>query len=996
MERVLAGPGGVVLVEGEPGVGKTRLALEAAEDAQWRGFQVSWGTCTPGALRPFAPLVEVLESLSQLRIEQLAEQVASVWLEESLRLAAGFGERYEATPASTPLRPEEESTRMKEALAHTLGALGEITPHLVIIDDVQWADSDTLGVLGQIGPRLASSRVLLLLIYRSEEARGDPEAWDVLRDLDRVAGLRRVVLSPLSVFELGDMVKQVLGVASLEPDISAQLHRRTGGNVLFALETLLALRDEGLFEAGDPAEVLRYQLADDGLPLAPRVRSVIDARMALLGEDASAIYEVAAVCGGPANLSLLTAGTELLRPSVVNGVDELLRRGLIRDDGDGRYQIAHDQVRQVVYESTDKSRRVVLHQRVGEALEAIEPTDVEAIGYHFREANDSERAAFYLFEAGRRAAEINAYATASQHLQSARLLASQAMWSPEDRCQLLGELESVLNVLGRRNEQQDVIEEMAMLAGSRPKIRGDIERRRAWLLAHAADFPGAEESGIRSVEVERRRGDRSALAASLVALGTTLRWSGQPLDAVPYLEEAVEVASADAEKRADALTELASTLVEVQRSAAALSHLEDGLRIYEELGDLRGEAEVAGIQARAFHQQGDRDRARTRFERAIELCQRIGYRHGEGVNLVNLSLLHHMLGRVADALPGYDRAGQIFVELGNIRGEAMALANAAWARHALLGDDDRALSDVKKALEHFVDIGDRARQAQCLEIMAGVAGRRGHHDEAKQLLENSLQALAGSGNRFLEVQHLRSLVLLQLDQGEHQEAIAILDRADQVCVDAGLEDLVVELLSIRAMAWLAMGREADALECARGAVESLTKGVERPHLVYHRYFVVASAVGDPEVARQAALRAYEVLASVLSGLPAEDRERALQRVPENAEIVAVGGRLTPQTIQVQLPAAHAPSGRSLRARDVRQVTWTIDHPDDDKLHSAVEKRRRRVLRLLAEAREGGASPSIDHVASALGVSDSTVGRDLAALRDAGHEVKTRGYRNRAS
>jgi DNA-binding SARP family transcriptional activator/DNA-binding transcriptional ArsR family regulator len=997
LERVLAGPGGVVLVEGEPGVGKTRLALEMADDAEWRGFEVSWGRCKPGALRPFAPLVEVLESLSPLRAEQLSEQVTPVWLGEALRLAPGLRGQVLPSSASPPLRPAEESTRMKEALVHTLGALGRIAPHLVIIDDVHWADEDTLGVLTQMAPRLAASRILLLLLYRSEEARGDPEVWDVLRDMDRGAGLGRVVLSPLSVFELGDMVKRIMGLARLEPAVAAHLHRRTGGNVLFALETLLALRDQGLFEVGDdPAGVLELELAGHTMPVAPRVRSVIDSRMSLLDDDVSTVYEVAAVCGDPVDLALLATGTDLPRRSVLDAVDELLHRGLIRDEGDGHYRIAHDQVRQVVYERIDAGRRIVLHRRVAETLAESDPEDVEAIGHHFREGGIPDRAASYLLKAGLRAETLNAYATARQHLQAARVAASQSAWSPQDRYQVLAHLEAVLNVLGRRSEQHELIVEMATLAGSRPELRGDVERRRAWLQAHTDDFSGAEESARRSVRIERRRGDPAAVAASLVALGTCLRWSGRPLEAVPHLEAAVEAATGDEQRRAEALAELSSTLVEVQRSAEALPHLEDARGIFRELGDLRGEAELAGIQARALRQHGDRDGATAQYERAIELCQRVGYRHGEGVNLVNLSNLHHLLGRVGDALSGYDRAAQIFAELGNLRGEAMVLANTASARHTLLGDDNRALADAARAGRHFAAIGDRAREAQCLEVMAGVAGRQGRHDEARRLLEDSLQALVGTGNRFLEGQHLRSLALLQLGLGEHDTALATLDRADRLCDEAGLDDLEVELLSIRGATLLACARGADAVATTRRAVESLTPGVERPYLVHHRHALAARAVGEQEEAGRASLEAHRLLEIALSGLHAGEREVAVERVPEHREIVAAGSRLSPHTRQVRLPAVGAPTGRPLGDGDLRRVTWTIDHPEDDRVASPIDRRRQRLLRLLIEAGDGGAVPSIDHLAEALGVSDSTVRRDLTALRQVGHRVTTRGQRLRVS
>jgi len=993
LERVLAGPGGVVLVEGEPGVGQSRLVLEAAEDAQWRGFEVSWGRCTPGALRPFAPLVEVLESLSPLRAEQLSEQVTPVLLQEALRLAPGLGSSVDAS-SSAPLRPSEESTRMREALVNTLSALGRIAPHVVIVDDVQWADEDTLGVLTQMGGRLASSRILLLLIYRSEEARGDPEVWDVLRDLDRSAGLGRVVLSPLSVFELGDMVKRILGLSSLEPSVATHLHRRTGGNVLFALETLLALRDQGLFEVGDhPAEVLEHLLAGQVMSVAPRVRSVIDSRMSLLGEDVAAVYEVAAVCGDPMDLALLEAGTDLPRRAVLDAVDELLHRGLIRDEGDGRFRMAHDQVRQVVYERIEPGRRESLHRRVAGVLAESMPDEVETIGHHYRQGGMPDEAASFLLLAGLRAQELNAYATSRQHLQVARVAASESDWPTSDRYQLLGHLEAVLNVLGRREEQHEIIEEMAVLGDKR---QGDLERRRAWLLAHTGDFNDAEEHARLSMAAESKAGDRAGLAASLIVLGTSLRWSGRPLEAVPHLEAAIEAATEDTRRLAEALTELSSTLVEVQRSEEAIPHMDAALELVHESGDLRGEAELVGIQARALRHLGQSDNAISSYESAIELCRRIGYRHGEGVNLVNLSTLYHLRGRVADALSGYDSAAVVFAELGNLRGEAIVLANAASARHTLLGDDERAEHDATRARRNFADIGDQAGEAQCLEILAGVAGRRGRHAEAERLLDASLDALVGTGNRFLEGQHLRSLALLQLDRGEHGRALETLDRADLVCSEAGLDDLSVELTSIRSSALLQLGASTEALGLARRAVEKMTPGVERPYLIHHRHARAARSAEIAEEARSAALEAYRLLDEALAGLSPTDRDTAVNRVPEHLEIVTAGVQNTPQTIEVLLPTMSAPTGRRLDGEEFRHVVWTVDHPEDDHVATAIERRRLRLLRLLTEAGEMGAVPSIEHLAAALRVSESTVGRDLNELRREGHDVVTRGQRARSS
>jgi DNA-binding SARP family transcriptional activator/predicted ATPase len=996
LERVLTGSGGVVLIEGEPGVGKTRLTMEAAEDARWRGFEVSWGSCTPGTLRPFAPLIEILQSLSRLRVEQLSEQVAPIWLGEAMRLAPGLGGDRPPESSAARLRPAEASSRMKEALVHTLSALGGIAPHLLVLDDIQWADQDTLEVLTQIGPRLADSRVHLMLIYRSEEARGDAEVWDVLRDLDRAAGLGRVVLSPLSVFELDEMVRRLLGVARLDPSVTAQLHRQTGGNVLFTIETLLAMRDRGLFESGeDPVRILQNELETHTIPLAPRVRSVIESRMSLLGVEVAEVYELAAVCGDSFDLRLLEAATDLPRPTVLGAVDELLYRGLIREDGTGRYRIAHDQVRQVVYESIDNSRRALLHTVVAETLAESDPDNVEAIGHHFREGGDVARAAAFLQRAGQRAVGLNAYATARHYFQSARQAGEGASLPDHDRYGLLSQLEDVLNVLGARSDQHEILDEMEQLAGSLPRMRGDLERRRAWLRAQEGNLRQAEESARYSASLGRSNGDRRELSNSLVALGTVQRWSGRALEAVPNLEEAV-ASAADEAHRADALAELASTLVEVQRANEALPHLAEADRIYQELDDLRGQAEVAGIEARALHQEGDRDPAILRYQAAIALCQQIGYRHGEGVNLTNLSNLQQLFGSVAQALDGYDRAARIFEELGNRRGEAMVLANSASARHNLLGEDSRARVDATKAMTHFADIGDLAREAQCQEIVAGIMARDGDRARAIELLQTSLKGLSTTGNVGLIGQHLRTLALIQIENDDVASAHATLDEAEAMCDQAGLADLAVELMSVRAMAHLAEGHHDEALARTRKAVAALSPGVERAYLIHHRHALAAGPYGEPEEARSASLRADALLREALAGLSTSSFQRAVELVPAHREIVAAASRNTPHTVEVRLPRADAPTGRPLDDHDLQVVQWTIQHPDDDLINSPIDRRRHRLIRLLDEAEVEGAAPSIDDLANALAVSDSTVRRDLSALRKAGHRVITRGQRKKVS
>jgi DNA-binding transcriptional ArsR family regulator len=301
-----------------------------------------------------------------------------------------------------------------------------------------------------------------------------------------------------------------------------------------------------------------------------------------------------------------------------------------------------------------------------------------------------------------------------------------------------------------------------------------------------------------------------------------------------------------------------------------------------------------------------------------------------------------------------------------------------------------------KAMTHFSEIGDLAREAQCQEILAGIIAREGDRAGAIGLLRDSLKGLSTTGNVGLMGQHLRTLALLQVDDGDLDSAHATLDEAEALCDKAGLTDLSVELTSIRGLAHLRDGEHDEAIAHTRKAVSALSPGVERAYLIHHRHALVAQACEELDEAGAAFLHADSLLREALSGLASALFHRAVQLVPAHREIVAAATRFAPQVVEVLLPRAVAPTGRALEEDDLQVVHWTIDHPDDDSHSSPIDRRRHRIMRLLAEAKTAGAVPSMEDLAAALAVSDSTIRRDLSALRDQGHEITTRGQRKKVS
>lgn len=227
-----------------------------------------------------------------------------------------------------------------------------------------------------------------------------------------------------------------------------------------------------------------------------------------------------------------------------------------------------------------------------------------------------------------------------------------------------------------------------------------------------------------------------------------------------------------------------------------------------------------------------------------------------------------------------------------------------------------------------------------------------------------------------------------------QQALNHLQEAETACREAGAERDCVGILADRGEALLALGRSDEALEVTAQAVARLRPGVERGYRLLFVHHRALRAVGLEREASEALAQAHRALMETLEGLPEPQRRVSLERVPEHRAIVAAWEAVQPRRVLFRLPRADVPTGRPLRDDEWVEVAWTVDAPEDRAISGKVARRRHRLLRLLEEAREQRAAPTVSRLAEALGVSERTLKRDLAALRAAGHPISTRGQRSR--
>ncbi|HTC82015.1 MAG TPA: BTAD domain-containing putative transcriptional regulator, partial [Acidimicrobiia bacterium] len=499
LERARAGSGGMMLIGGEPGIGKTRLAEEAAAEAVAAGMGVLVGhSYEIAGAAPYVAVVEILEAAlaAAPSAEAFVADVLGDAAPEVARLLPRVRRRFPDLPAPLELPPAQERLYLFRCLTDILARLAGACPTLVVLDDLQWADDATLLFVEHLAPQLAGLPLLVVATYRDTDV-GRPLAR-TFGELHRRRLAGRISLAALTPVEAGELVA---GLAGQDPpaELVDALHAASDGNVFFLEEIVRDLAESG--RAFDDTGRFRTGVDVGDLGLPEGVRLVIERRLDRLSEPARAALAAAAVSGRVFSVALLQALIALDGDEVLDIVDEAEQAVLIAASGnDDEFLFAHELIRQTLVAGLSGTRRRRLHARSAEALERVHGHDVWAvaatIAHHLLEAGpaaDPKRTFHYLKTAAESAMETSAFEEAVRHFESALLLpdAATARALTDLRVGLGRAHRSIGNSDIAIGHWRDAIDSYAAL--------GDVEdaaelcAELAWHLCWAARWPEAKE-----------------------------------------------------------------------------------------------------------------------------------------------------------------------------------------------------------------------------------------------------------------------------------------------------------------------------------------------------------------------------------------------------------------------------------------------------------------------------------------------------------------------
>src|SRR2546423_13110287 len=470
-EAAKGGRARVVLVTGDPGMGKTRLLDEVALCTAQDGAGVLRGEASEAeGMPPFLPFVEALGRYIRMTQEdQLCRQVAAapeVLASLLPELVGCLRER----PVPLLFPPEQARLRLYEALGAFLAGIG--APHALVLtlDDLHWADTASLDLLCHLARFRSNAHLLMLGAYRESEIDGNPALARTLSELSRQRVLTTLVVGPLSVAEVGTLAERRLG-ASLSPAVNGLLHAHSEGNPFFAEELL-----ESWIESGALVQEHQQWVAvaplEQALPLS--IVGALHQRFTRLAPAVIDHLRVAAIIGRSFELALLAQveGQEI--EAVEECLVEAVRARLVRVEQAGRFLFSHDKIRECLYAEVSTSRGRRLHGIIGQLLEAsdgqeqtLSASQLADLAFHFARSGDQERGVHYTLRAAAQALQATALEEAMAQYRAALVLLG-----PEDR---------------RRGDVLLDLGEVALLAGKEQEAEMGYETAQRWLVAQADD-----------------------------------------------------------------------------------------------------------------------------------------------------------------------------------------------------------------------------------------------------------------------------------------------------------------------------------------------------------------------------------------------------------------------------------------------------------------------------------------------------------------------------
>ncbi len=868
----------LLVLAGEPGIGKTRLLQEATRWAQEQGQSVHLGGChRRSAQEPYAPFIDMISQAlaPKTRAEQKQTLEGCTWL---VRLLPELAESGLLSALAWTLSPDQERRRLFTAVGQLFNNLASPADTLLVLDDLQWAGTDALDLLASLLRSPLARGLRIIGAYRATEVRTADALGTLLADLVREGLAERKELGPLPEEEARALLGTLLTPAEKDgrDAVIDRLVERTGGVPYFLVSCTQELR----------AEAASHPAPTDGQGIPWSVAESIRQRVALLPETVQVLLGAAAVVGREVDQALLLALAAPLEQSkreMLAALELSNQARLLVEQDEKRYAFAHDLIWEVINADLSAARRSVLHQQIAEALEKQqgEPS-AELLAYHYRRAGLLEKAVVYLERAGDRAQALYASAEAERAYQE--LIASLTeLGRPRETAAAQEKLARVLSTQARFGEALALQEEafatyqilndviaMARAIGRIArieKIRGKpetgITRLQSWLATTDISTLPPESQGILYVNLASLFQDAGRYQESLAAAQTALACAQQ---------------AKNQQLSGQAYCYLGRSLVLLNRVTEAIPQFEAGLPLVERAGDPHGLFDLFLNLSLAEQVHGTIRNAVAHGERARALAEQLGDSLLLGVALNVAGYAAFQLGEWQQSRPAFEHSVALLRQAGLPWGTAHSLdslgtqllAEGHWDQAAPYLEETLALAEQEQNLDALRwcqwALGER-------ELLLGQP--QAAYERLKPLLDHPNQE--GNGIAFV----LMTLAWAALALGKPDEARQRLDRVLAEAREQHLHPLLAEALLVQARLAARCGQWEQAEQAICEAIKH-ARAMPMPYAEAKALYtsgLLALQRDEAAQAHEQLQAALAILARLGERLYAEQAEQALALIP---------------------------------------------------------------------------------------------------------------------
>ena len=713
------GRGGTIILAGESGIGKTRLATSIVEQASKRGFTVAIGRAYPVETGvPYAvfgdALLPILRALEPAMIAVLTRGGNAELVQLFPALATGD---RPLTGGAVRGDPSELRARLLWNFTQFLSRFAARHPLLLVLENLQWADSSSLELLHFTARQITGERILIVGTYNDADARA-AEPSSLLRSLETslvaLGAAQAMHLAPLDRMATLELVQRALGADSTMPEVAALVHERTRGNPFFVEETVKALAEAAAARGRAPSiEDLHT------LQLPPTIRDAVIARLAQLSPDARRLADLVAVIGTRASHDVLAFVAPLEEEALLAALDELRHARVLTERTEGGeivYDFSHPLLQEALYSELGLARARALHATIAESLEAFYGADVDA--------HVNELAFHYLRADARRLAD-----KAVRYLRAAGLDAMAKHANREAADYLAAALEQLGRASGEDSEQTlDIVQE---LARARQRL---------------GEYQAALGMWERAAADAERRGLQSRLSTIRRNMGMVSFWSGRHEDALHHYDAAIAAAMNGGEPSVEARTLIAKAICMqgLGRRDEAERAVHRALEIAERLGDASLLARVHRALLLLYVWTGPPEEARRHGARAIQLAEQSGQRGVAWSAHWALAMLGGLTAHVQDVAHHLGEAQRLADEL---RSPLLRVwtAEVAIEYHAGLGEWETAVALAERTLGVARSLGQNALVPRLLVWLGLLYFGRGEVERGKRCVDEAWE-LSGAGN----------------------------------------------------------------------------------------------------------------------------------------------------------------------------------------------------------------------------------------------------------